>query len=188
MHRIVFAVPLLAAAAGCTSVASTGSKVIDTPSPGKAVSAAPSTPGASHQMARIGSTIELKDDNGQDVAVTVVKVVDPAPSAQYQIQTPTPGSRIVAVQFRITNKAPALYSDDPDADIVGIDSQGQQYQVEMDETGAGVRMNSGLKLPSGQSTLGYESFMLPTGLKLAKVQYQLEAGIGAGDIGQWILN
>jgi hypothetical protein len=178
MRRYLIVVPLCAAAlAGCTSSASPGP---NTPA------VAPGSGSPTPVTAKLGATLELKDERGQHIAVTAVSVIDPAPASD-TYSTASAGSRLVAVQFRITNKAPAVYHDDPDADVSAFDGQGMQHQVSLTGTGAGPGLNSALRLPPGGSTSGYETFELPAGSKFTMVQYQLADGMSAGSVGQWTI-
>jgi hypothetical protein len=186
LRRIVFAVPMLAiAVAGCGAVTSSGT-IIHNPSvvPVPPITAKPLQESTPHSAAAtVGDPLDLTDDNGDSIAVTVVRVVDPAQGAD-EFSSPDPGKRFVGVQFRITDKAAGGYDDDPDIDVVAIDSLGQQYQSDFQDISAGPALNSGLHLAEGETTLGFETFELPTNAKLAKVEYQLNGGM-YGDAGEW---
>lgn len=113
-------------------------------------------------------------------------IVDPARGSD-EFNTADAGKRLVGVQLRIHDTNSGAYSDDPDNDTVLIDAQGQQYTPDLGTTiSAGPSLNSGLNLASGDATLGFEVFEMPSTAKPAKVQYQLDSGMS--DIsGEWTL-
>ncbi|MFV0134729.1 DUF4352 domain-containing protein [Streptomyces sp. HMX87] len=63
---------------------------------------------------------------GEALAVTVVKVVDPA-GAENEFSTPEAGERFVAVQFRLQNTGTAVCSDSPSNGARLVDAQGRQF-------------------------------------------------------------
>ncbi|MFH9892073.1 hypothetical protein ACH4O0_26375 [Streptomyces luteogriseus] len=79
------------------------------PSTSEAAGQTPSRPAS----AAVGDALDLKGlEDGEALAVTVVKVVDPA-RAENEYSTPDVGLRFVAVQFRLKNTGTAVYSDSP---------------------------------------------------------------------------
>lgn len=169
---------LLIATAGITGCTSTAGQVVTAP----AGSAAGSAPAA--KAASLGQTLNLKDvQASRTVAVTLVKVVDPDHGSD-QFNVAKPGTRYVSIQLRILNTAKTTYSDDPQMEIKVADTAGQNYDVTfVTATAAGPQMDSGLNLAPGNTALGYLTFEVPTGVKLATVQYRLSAGLG--QVGQW---
>lgn len=174
--------------AGCQSTATT---VNTTPAGTSAAPAAhtsakgaPATP-AAPKKAGVGSTIDLKGEKAGDVlAVTLVKIVDPAKSTNEYI-TPDAGKRYVAVQLRIVNKGTAVYSDDPQAETSAKDALGESFDVDFSDTAAGVSMTSGLNLAPGDTTLGFLTFQVPDGQKITQVQYS--SGLFGGSVAQWMV-
>lgn len=161
--------------AGCTS---TAGRVITAPAPNGAAAA------PTGQRATLGQTITLKDSApAHVVAVTVVKVVDPDRGSD-EFSVAKAGTRYVSVQVRIVNKGTNTYSDDPQVATKVADAAGQNYNITfVTATKAGPQMDSGLNLAPGDTALGFLTFEIPAGAKIAKVQYGLS--IGFGQVGQW---
>ncbi|HET9171130.1 MAG TPA: DUF4352 domain-containing protein [Actinospica sp.] len=169
-------VGLSIAAAGCASrgVSTTAAHVSSS-----------GAPTASTQKAGVGDTIDLSDGaNGTNIAVTVVRVVDPDSSAN-QFETPSPGDRFESVQFRISNTGTRSYQDDPLAEVSAKDSSGQNMQQAIvTSTAAGAQMPSAVNLAPGDVALGYVTFDVPSGDKITQAQYSLNAGL-VGTTGEW---
>ncbi|MDH6144021.1 MULTISPECIES: DUF4352 domain-containing protein [Kitasatospora] len=147
-------------------------------------SKAPASKGPS--VAKVGDTIGLKGMNaGASADITVVKVVDNAQSATDGIN-PADGKRWIAVQFRIKNTGTAAYSDAPSNGATVLDDQGQSYNSVVADTTAGQSFPTPLNIAAGDSALGFITFEVPTGTKLAKAQFTLDSGF-ADQTGQWQL-
>lgn len=151
-------------------------------------SAAPnagSTP--AKKTATIGTPITLKGQRpGEQVQVTVVKVVNPAPAAN-EFSAADSGKQIVGVQVKIVNTGSISYSDAPDNDAKLKDAAGQQYDVAIGkDTGAGAMLGSDVKLAPGDSALGFVDFEVPTGTTLQTFQFTPDSSF-APDTGQWSL-
>jgi hypothetical protein len=85
----------------------------------------------------VGDVLDLKGlEDGEALAVTVVRVVDPA-RAEDEYSTPDAGKRFVAVQFRLKNTGTAVYSDSPGNGARLVDAQGQQFDSTYEGTAAG---------------------------------------------------
>lgn len=165
---------LSAFAAGC------GSGGVST-TPAKAPSTAPT---ASAQKAGVGDTINLADTaSGENIAVTVVKVVDPDSSTN-QFETPPAGDRFESIQFRVMNTGKGTYQDDPLVEITAKDAAGQSMQQEVvTSTAAGAQMPSSVNLAVGDVALGFVTFDVPSGDKIAQAQYSISLGFGT--TGEW---
>lgn len=173
--------------AGCGS-----SAVSTTPASAPSTSANPANgatssqaTSSSSQKAAVGSTIDLSDStNGDNIAVTVVKVVDPDGSTN-EFETPTAGGRFESIQFRIVNTGTGSYQDDPLVEISAKDASGQTMQEAIvTATTAGAQMPSSVTLTPGDTALGFVTFDVPSGDKIAQAQYSLDLGIAA-TTGQW---
>lgn len=143
------------------------------------------TSGTTATAAVVGSTISLSGSSGTAIQVTVVKVIDPAAGAD-EFDQASAGDRLVAVQLQIKNTGTAVYADDPDIDVTLIDSTGQQYQISLNQV-TEPKLNSGLTLGTGQSTLGVEVFEVGKSVELSGFQYQLQDGLSRS-VGQWKLS
>lgn len=115
--------------------------------------------------------------------MTVTRVVDPdAPSDQ--VSTPPVGDRFESIQFRIVNTGTGAYQDDPLIDITAKDAAGQNMHQEIvTSTAAGAQMPSAVNLAPGDTALGYLTFDVPVGDKIAQTQYSLNGGLGT--TGEW---
>ncbi|WP_371496598.1 DUF4352 domain-containing protein [Kitasatospora sp. NBC_00374] len=170
----------LTAAAGCGSPEITTAPISPVSSTGSASAATAATP-----RAGVGDTLELAGSQaGERMAVTVTQVVDPAfPSTGFD--SPSPGDRLVAVQFRLSNTGTAPYSDSPSNGAQVIDSTGQGFNAVIAGTStAGPAFPAGVRVAPGESALGFITFDIPARSAVAKVQFTLESGFAA-QTGQW---
>lgn len=148
-----------------------------------ASSEAPSTPPPS-QTATIGDTLTLAGNNdGEKLAVTIKKWVDPAKSAE-DFMKPDDGKRWVAAQFELANTGTAVYSDSPSNGTQVADEQGQQFQTTYGEITAGPMMTSSAKVAPGGKVLGWIVYEVPQDSKITTVQFSMNSGFAA-QTGQW---
>lgn len=140
---------------------------------------------SSSQKAGVGDTIDLSDSvNGDNIAVTVVKVVDPDTSTN-EFVSPTANSRFESIQFRIVDTGTGSYQDDPLVEISAKDASGQtMQQAIVVSTTAGAQMPPSVSLAPGDTALGFVTFDVPSGDKIAQVQYSLNLGL-TGATGEW---
>lgn len=159
-----------------------------------AVTSTAATSGASHAAASasaaakagLGSAINLNGVNaGDEIQVTVVKVVDPDTSTD-GFSSPSAGNRYVSVEFQIVDNGKNAYKDDPQIDATVKDAAGHSFQVALlgGNTAAGPQMDSSTNLAPGDKALGYITFEVPTGDQVAVVQYGLNGGM-FGAVGEW---
>lgn len=135
-------------------------------------------------VARIGDTITIHGmEDGSQLAVTLVKWVDPAKGAD-EFSAPDSGKRFVAVQFRITNTGKGVYDDSPSNGVQVADAQGQRFDSDYNDVSAGPSMAAEVKLRPGDQTLGYIAFQVPKASKIASVQFSMDSGF-ADEAGQW---
>lgn len=141
--------------------------------------------GAAAKTAGIGSAITLSgNENGEQVAVTVTKVISSASPGDEFTSAPA-GDRLYAVQFRLRDTGSAAYSDAPSNGAVVVDSAGQSYQPSIADTAAGCIAFPALEnIASGASGLGCIVFEVPKVVKITQVQFTLDSGMGP-QTGQW---
>jgi Domain of unknown function (DUF4352) len=134
--------------------------------------------------AQVGSTISLTGNTpGEKMAVTVVKVF-PRAHGSDEFNTPDPGKRFYAVQFRLTDTGSAAYSDAPSNGATVVDSAGQSYQSDL-STVAGCNSFPGTEnIAAGSTGLGCVVFQVPRHAKITEVQFTLDSGF-ANQTGQW---
>ena len=134
--------------------------------------------------ARVGSTISLTGETpGEKMAVTVVKVVTRAAGSD-EFNTPDPGKRFYAVQFRLSNTGSAAYSDSPSNSAQVIDSNGQSYQSDLSTVAACDSFPGSENIAVGSTGLGCVVFQVPRHAKITEVQFTLDSGF-ANQTGQW---
>jgi hypothetical protein len=154
-----------------------------------AVMAGPTTAAVATLPARaapgVGHTITLHGlDEGEVLAVTLTKVVDPASPAD-SFDGPSAGNRLVATQFRVANVGSVEVTDAIDNDVQVIDSQGQGYQTTLARVAAGQSFPE-VRISPGDSRLGYVVFEVPKSVRLASAQFVPDSGM-APDTGEWRL-
>lgn len=193
MHARIRTAAAVAAALGALTLAAcdTGSTVVDKP---KGEAAAPADSGKATEkeksdapeVAKVGDTLTLEGfEEGSKLDVTVVKVADPAKSADEFMQ-PASGKRFVGVQFQLVNTGEAAYSDSPSNGAQVADSEGQQFAATFGDITAGPSMASSLKLKPGAKGLGWIVFEVPEAAKVDTVQFTMDSGF-ADKTGEWKL-
>ncbi|MFD4528612.1 DUF4352 domain-containing protein [Streptomyces sp. NPDC058470] len=180
---------LLATAVACsadekvTTTPVSSAPVQETPATEQPISTQSPTPSPASSAA-VGDTLDLTGNgDGEQLAVTVVKVVDPAGSKN-EFSTPEAGTRFVAVQFRLKNTGTAVYDDSPSNGAKVVDAQGQQFDATIEDTTAGPSFPASVTVAPGDTGLGFITFEVPTASKIAKVQFALNSGF-SGNTGQW---
>ena len=149
-------------------------------------SGTPTTAKAQPKAAAVGDTLTLTGMEGAKDAVTVVKVVATAQGADDMSQ-PDAGKRFYAVQFRIKNLGKAAYRDTPSNGAKVVDSQGQAYEADYNDTKAGQSFPSDVAIAPGDTSLGFVTFQVPKNAKIVKIQFGLDSGY-ADQTGQWAVN
>ncbi|WKD36518.1 DUF4352 domain-containing protein [Streptomyces xanthophaeus] len=137
------------------------------------------------QTATIGSTLTLKGNgDGEQIAVTVKKWVDPATSKD-EYTKPQDGSKYVAAQLELVNTGTVPYDDSPSNGAKVADAEGQQFNSTMTMgITAGPELPSGVKIAPGGKALGYIVFEVPKESKVALLHFSLNSGF-ASQTGQW---
>jgi Domain of unknown function (DUF4352) len=139
---------------------------------------------AAATVAHVGSTISLAGNSpGEKMAVTVMKVI-PRAQGSDEFNTPDPGNRFYAVQFRLTDTGSIAYSDSPSNGAQVVDSTGQSYQSDL-STVAGCQSFPGTEnIAVGSTGLGCVVFQVPRHAKITEIQFTLDSGF-ANQTGQW---
>ncbi|WP_188307123.1 DUF4352 domain-containing protein [Streptomyces sp. CBMA123] len=174
-------ITLTATACNSTGGASVSTDAKQTAAAGTGATKAADAPKA---PAKIGDTIALKaTDKGNTADVTAVKVVDPAESASEYLK-PADGKHYVAVQFQIKATGAQAYGEVPASSAKVVDTQGQAYGPNLEETKAGPAFQTPTNIAPGETGKGFVTFEVPDGTKLDKVQFALDNGF-APQAGQW---
>ncbi|MCX5441144.1 DUF4352 domain-containing protein [Streptomyces sp. NBC_00063] len=173
--------PLTAACNGDSDVTTTPNKKSDSQEGKPAEKPAEDT---AKNDAKTGDTITLKGmDDGSQLDVTVVKVVDPAKSSD-EFTTPESGNRFIGVQFKLVNSGTKAYNDSPSNGAQVADKDGQQFDATFGDITAGPSMSSSVKLAPGGKALGWIVFEAPTKSKVTQVQFAMDSGF-SDQTGQW---
>ncbi|MGW6984077.1 DUF4352 domain-containing protein [Streptomyces sp. NPDC054932] len=134
--------------------------------------------------AAVGATLDLTGlEDGEKLAVTLVKIVDPA-RAKNPHSTPEAGARYVAVQFRLKNTGAAVYQDSPGNGVKVVDTQGQQFGAAYTETSAGPEFPGSITVAPADTALGFIAFEVPGTSEISKVQFSMNSGFSP-NTGQW---
>jgi uncharacterized protein DUF4352 len=185
MRRVLFAMSAAGLAAALASCMSTGSTVNTTAANTPAASTAPASAAAAAKPAGIGDSVTVTGFDGAKLSITLVKVFPNAQGAD-EFTSPQSGKEFYAVQFRITNKGTAAYSDSPDNCAVLKDASGQQFQTDLSDVTAGQSFGS-VNIAPGDSVLGVIVFQVPKGDNPVKAQFTPNSGM-ADSTAQWNLS
>lgn len=115
--------------------------------------------------------------------MTVVKVISHALGSD-EFNTPDPGNRFYAVQFRLTDKGSVAYSDSPSNGAQVVDSTGQSYQSDIFTVARCQSFPGTENIAVGSTGLGCVVFQVPKQAKITEVQFTLDSGF-ANQTGQW---
>jgi hypothetical protein len=149
-----------------------------------ASSAGASTAPQSGGTAHVGSTLTFSAD-GKNETVVLQQVIDPASRGSGAL-APAAGSRYVAAKFSIADKGTVAIQDFINNDVTAIGSDGKTYQADPDPVSECTDFDNGmLSLNPAASTTGCITFQLPSGAKVAKVDF----GTGAftSTPGEWLV-
>jgi hypothetical protein len=165
--------------------ASTAASRTSTPSPASSAtgqataSAVSSTAAQPTGPGTIGSYFNVQDDSGDTYQVTLVKVIDPAKSAD-QFIVPQRGDRLVAIVFRITALTGSPQGEDANNDATVIGSDGQAYSADFDKIVGYANFEVGvIHEAQGDTVVGAVTFQLPQYVKVAKVRWAASDGLGS---------
>lgn len=179
-HRLVTTAIATAVLAIGLAACGPNATVSTTPDKSAAGASSPATPA---KTATVGDPVTLK---GQDHQLTVtLKQWSTKVASTSGMESPAPGKTWVAGQFEIKNTGNNAYSDSPNNCVQVVDSSGQRFPATIvtDITNGPV-MTSDMKLAPGDKALGWLVFEVPTGTKLATVQFTPNSGM-ADQTGQW---
>lgn len=162
--------------AGCNKA------IVSTTAANTSTGAAKASSGAA--AATVGSTIDLTDNSGDKLAVTIVKV-DPKATATDGFSSPPAGDSFFAVQVQIKNLGPGAYSDSPSNGMTVKDAKGQGFQFDIVQgISSGTLMPATVNLAVGDTALGWEVFDVTTGDTVTQVEFTTDSGMGSSS-GEW---
>jgi hypothetical protein len=172
----IAATAALLAACGTPTVAKAPASVPATSAPATTAPApvAPPTTAAPVTTGPLGTTfvVTTTDDNGNAVSyrVTLVKVDQRAGLGPYESLTNT-ADHMVAARFTITGVT-GQSNDDADSDATAIGTDTTEYQASFVSVSDGPNFNDGeFEAGPGQTVSGWVSFEVPSGQRVASVQW-----------------
>jgi hypothetical protein len=133
--------------------------------------------------ARIGATLDLARIGDGRIAVTLVRVIDPATVSSFVAE---PGKAYAATLLTIANTGGSTIVGDANNDVSVLGSDEQTYRAAL--AGVAECQNftyGGFLLAPGQSATGCVSFALPPGVTPVKVTYSPSSGL-SHDVGEWL--
>lgn len=127
----------------------------------------------------VGSSFNVQDDSGDTYQVTLVKVIDPAKSAD-QFITIGRGDRLVGIVFRITALAGSPQGEDANLDATAVGSDGQAYKAVFDRIVGYTNFEVGvIHAAQGEMVIGAVTFQLPQYVKVVEVRWAASDGLGS---------
>jgi hypothetical protein len=129
----------------------------------------------------IGSTLLVLNETKQYEAVKLEAITDPAQGAD-EFTTPDPGKRFVGVTFEITNRGPGADSNDANDNATVVGSDKQDYTPDLNSLAGCTDFAYGqYNLGVHAQAVGCVAFQLPTGVTVAKVQWNPNAGFSTNE-------
>jgi hypothetical protein len=138
------------------------------------------------ERAVVGDSLTVEDQDGIEMTVTLVEVLDPAPPAD-EFSAPKDGSRFVGVRMRIRNDGPGVLDESPDNDLELIDGKGQRYSTSLDGIEGCQDFPGSVRLREGDEALGCVSFEVPTSEAPVRIQFTPSSGF-ADDTAEWAIS
>jgi archaellum component FlaG (FlaF/FlaG flagellin family) len=126
--------------------------------------------GLSGNHGKLGSTLTVKGQTKDVIAVTALKVQDPATG-----YSPTAGKRVVGISFKVKNVGKVRYKDFPTALLTTRDGESSGSAI---STGGSCNSPGLIKLQPGQSKTFCLPFQVAKRAKLMTVQYTPDSGYG----------
>jgi archaellum component FlaG (FlaF/FlaG flagellin family) len=126
--------------------------------------------GASGNHGKLGDTLTVKGQTKDVIAVTALKVQDPATG-----YSPDAGKRVVGITFKVKNVGKVRYKDFPTALLTTRDGESSGSAI---STGGSCNSPGLIKLTPGQEKTFCLPFQVAKRGKLATVQYEPDSGYG----------
>jgi hypothetical protein len=136
-------------------------------------------------VAGIGDTITVHGyEDGEELTVTVKRLIDPAKSEQYF--GPRRGHKFVAVDLVLRNTGSAAYNDSPGNGAELIDNRDHGYNESLYETPSCHSIGSSVKIAPGSKRAGCILFEVSKKGTPALFQFTMDSGF-ADETGEWKL-
>lgn len=133
----------------------------------------------------VGGSTTISGNGGEKMRVTLVHVLDPVASDQFD--TPAQGDRYVGVIIRLSNVGQVAYSDSPGNGATLLSSAGEQ--ANSTNLSGGPCSNdfaSSAKIAPGESQMGCVPFELSSSTQPARFQFTLNSGF-ADQTAEWTI-
>jgi hypothetical protein len=119
---------------------------------------------------KLGDTLTVKGQTKDVIAVTALKVQDPATG-----YAPVAGKRVVGIFFKVKNVGKVKYKDFPSALLTTSDGESAHSAI---STGGSCNSPGTITLRPGQSKSFCLPFQVPRKGKLKVLQYETDSGYG----------
>lgn len=147
-------------------------------------SAGSDTSGTS-QTTTYGNALTLTDQDGHKLYITVSKVIPNASPQDPEVDAPSAGDQLVAVQLSIKDLSNATVNDSVGNSMTVYDAAGHSYQSTLNNvSNCQGFANDSYNLDMGEVNAGCEVFEIPTGDSVVKVKFTPSSGY-ASDTGVW---
>jgi hypothetical protein len=177
----LLAAALAALASGCATTTVTKSPEA-TQSPG--TTAPPPSPSPQSQAGQVGDKFTIT--NGDSKYEVTLLSVDQQAQPDSEFASPASGHHLAATQFRVTAMTSTDENANNNATVTGSDDQA--YTSSLDAVAAGTNFASGeVRLQPGSSLVGWVSFELPNGVRIAKVQWTPASGFSPHSA-EWLVS
>jgi hypothetical protein len=134
-------------------------------------------------VAHVGDTLNLMRIGDQKIAVTLIRVIDPAtvPAGRGDA-----GKTYIATQLKISNAGTSTIVGNSNSDVAVVGSDNQSYSTDFTTVTECEDFAYGwFLLAAGASTNGCVVFGLPLGIAPVKVIYTPSSGV-SHDVGEWL--
>jgi hypothetical protein len=152
--------------------------------PASVPASAPASDGGA--PAHVGDTIQVQDDDGHNVDITLLKVDRSAHSTD-EFDSPSKNHKYWAAEFKLTlSRSADPYDDSPSNGAEAIDKQDQQFDAALVESiSSGPLLPAETRIAPGHSARGWLVFEVPKSSTINGVQFGLDSGFG--NAAQWIV-
>lgn len=138
---------------------------------------------AARPAAHLGETLDLMRIGDQQIAVTLLQVINPAtvPNGWGD-----PAKTYAAVKLKIANTGTTTITGNGNSDVQLIGSDNQEYHADFATvTECRDFVYGWFLIPMGASVTGCVTFALPHGVAPVRVKYTPSSGI-SHDVGEWL--
>jgi hypothetical protein len=143
-----------------------------------------STTAPANPAGHVGDALNLKNLGGTPVAVTLLKIINPATG---KAGPPRNGTTFAATMLTIENTGTSPLKGDVNNDTSLLGSDNQTYKPDFRSVTECTDFNNGqYQLGAGESATGCTVFVVPQGVTPAKVKYTPSSGF-ADNFGEWLI-